>query len=165
MNITFFRTYCRRQKFRRRNRTLLRPLQHADMPPSQLKQLKASLRDSGVLGPQQSKKQKRQNVKSGAAAQNRVQRNAALQSIRDRFNPFEIKAGGTRTKFDVTTRDGNSGTAASRARPGVTKSLGEEKVSFIAALCFTVFTHGSTMYRDAKRYYERWRRGTRSVVY
>ncbi|OGM40988.1 putative rRNA maturation protein (Nop14) [Aspergillus bombycis] len=97
------------------------------MPPSQLKQLKASLRDSGVLGPQQSKKQKRQNVKSGAAAQNRVQRNAALQSIRDRFNPFEIKAGGTRTKFDVTTRDGNSGTAASRARPGVTKSLGEEK--------------------------------------
>ncbi|BAE65521.1 unnamed protein product [Aspergillus oryzae RIB40] len=97
------------------------------MPPSQLKQLKASLRESGVLGPQQSKKQKRQNAKSGAAAQNRVQRNAALQSIRDRFNPFEIKAGGTRTKFDVTTRDGNSGTAASRARPGVTKSLGEEK--------------------------------------
>ncbi|KAE8376211.1 nucleolar protein 14 [Aspergillus bertholletiae] len=97
------------------------------MPPSQLKQLKASLRDSGVLGPQQSKKQKRQNAKSGAAAQNRVQRNTALQSIRDRFNPFEIKAGGTRTKFDVTTRDGNSGTAASRARPGVTKSLGEEK--------------------------------------
>ncbi|KAE8350768.1 nucleolar protein 14 [Aspergillus coremiiformis] len=97
------------------------------MPPSQLKQLKASLRESGVLGPQQSKKQKRQNAKSGATAQNRIQRNAALQSIRERFNPFEIKAGGTRTKFDVTTRDGNSSTAASRARPGVTKSLGEEK--------------------------------------
>ena len=134
------------------------------MPPSQLKQLKASLRDSGVLGPQQSKKQKRQNAKSGAAAQNRVQRNAALQSIRDRFNPFEIKAGGTRTKFDVTTRDGNSGTAASRARPGVTKSLGEEKVSSIA-VCLTVFTNGSTLYRDAKLYYEKWRRGTRSVAY
>ncbi|KAE8390694.1 nucleolar protein 14 [Aspergillus alliaceus] len=97
------------------------------MPPSQLKQLKASLRESGVLRPQQSKKQKQQDAKSGAAAHNRNQRNAALQSIRDRFNPFEIKAGGTRTKFDVTTREGNSGTAASRARPGVTKSLGEEK--------------------------------------
>ncbi|KAF7593857.1 nucleolar complex protein 14 [Aspergillus hancockii] len=97
------------------------------MPPSQLKQLKASLRDSGVLGPQQSKKQKRQNAKTGAAAQNRTQRNAALQSIRDRFNPFEIKATGTRTKFDVTTRDGASGTAGGRSRPGVTKSLGEEK--------------------------------------
>jgi nucleolar protein 14 len=104
------------------------------MPPSQLKQLKASLRDSGVLRPQQSKKQKRQNAKTGAAAQNRIQRNAALQSIRDRFNPFEIKATGTRTKFDVTTRDGASGTAGGRSRPGVTKSLGEEKVSPVTAL-------------------------------
>ncbi|KAL4888706.1 nucleolar protein 14 [Aspergillus ambiguus] len=96
------------------------------MPPSQLKQLKSSLRESGVLGPQQSKKQKRQNAKSGAAAQNRVQRNAALQAIRDRFNPFEIKTTATKRKFDVTTRDSGKETAA-LARPGVTKSLGEEK--------------------------------------
>ncbi|KAJ5612622.1 hypothetical protein N7510_005816 [Penicillium lagena] len=96
------------------------------MPPSQLKQLKSSLKESGVLGPQQSKKQKRQNAKSGAASQNRNQRNAALQAIRDRFNPFEIKATGRQSKFDVTTRDGGSTTAA-RARPGVTKSLGEER--------------------------------------
>lgn len=54
------------------------------MPPSQLKQLKASLRDSGVIRQQQSKKQKRQNAKTGAGAQNRLQRNAALQAIRDR---------------------------------------------------------------------------------
>jgi nucleolar protein 14 len=97
------------------------------MPPSQLKQLKSSLRESGVLGPQQSKKQKRQNAKSGAASQNRNQRNAALQAIRDRFNPFEIKATGRQSKFDVTTRDGKS-TTATRVRPGVTKSLGEERV-------------------------------------
>ncbi|KAJ5752393.1 hypothetical protein N7520_009310 [Penicillium odoratum] len=96
------------------------------MPPSQLKQLKASLRDSGVVGPQQSKKQKRQNAKSGATAQNRNQRNAALQAIRDRFNPFEIKVPSGRSKFESTTRDGNS-TAAVRNRPGVTKSLGEER--------------------------------------
>ncbi|KAJ5599992.1 hypothetical protein N7450_001059 [Penicillium hetheringtonii] len=96
------------------------------MPPSQLKQLKASLRDSGVIGPQQSKKQKRQNAKTGAAAQNRNQRNAALQAIRDRFNPFEIKAPSNRSKFESTTRDGGS-TAAKGFRPGVTKSLGEER--------------------------------------
>ncbi|KAF7117231.1 hypothetical protein CNMCM5793_005987 [Aspergillus hiratsukae] len=96
------------------------------MPPSQLKQLKASLRDSGVLAPQQSKKQKRQNAKAGVSAQNRVQRNAALQAIRDRFNPFEIKVA-SRSKFDVTTRDAGSKPAAGLSRPGVTKSLGEEK--------------------------------------
>jgi nucleolar protein 14 len=97
------------------------------MPPSQLKQLKASLRDSGVVGPQKSKKQKRQNAKSGANAQNRGQREAALDAIRDRFNPFEIRTV-SRNKFDVTTRDGGSKPAAGRFRPGVTKSLGEEKV-------------------------------------
>ncbi|KAJ5677408.1 uncharacterized protein N7477_003041 [Penicillium maclennaniae] len=96
------------------------------MPPSQLKQLKASLKDSGVIAPQQSKKQKRQNAKTGAAAQNRNQRNAALQAIRDRFNPFEIKAPAGRAKFEATTRDSGSKPAA-RARPGVTKSLGEER--------------------------------------
>ncbi|KAJ5312888.1 hypothetical protein N7508_003718 [Penicillium antarcticum] len=96
------------------------------MPPSQLKQLKASLRDNGVLGPQKSKKEKRQNAKTGVGAKNRNQREVALQAIRDRFNPFEIKAPNKSTKFDVTTRDGNS-TAGGGARPGVTKSLGEER--------------------------------------
>lgn len=97
------------------------------MPPSQLKQLKASLRDSGVIRPQQSKKQKRQNAKTGASAQDRNQRNAALQAIRDRFNPFEIKTPSTRSKFEATTRDADSKSKV-RSRPGVTKSLGEERV-------------------------------------
>ncbi|KAJ9242546.1 hypothetical protein DTO169E5_3109 [Paecilomyces variotii] len=99
------------------------------MPPSQLKQLKTSLRETGILGPQQSKKKKRQNAKSGAAAQNRLQRNAALQGIRERFNPFEIKAPVKSVKFDVTTRDAVSKGAggAGYVRPGVTKSLGEER--------------------------------------
>lgn len=97
------------------------------MPPSQLKQLKSSLRDSGVLGPQQSKKQKRQNAKSGANANSRAQRNSALQAIRDRFNPFEIKAPVKQVKFDATTRDG-SRSDMNRVRPGAKKSAGEEKV-------------------------------------
>ncbi|KAI2813206.1 hypothetical protein CBS115989_9676 [Aspergillus niger] len=96
------------------------------MPPSQLKQLKASLREGGVLGPQQSKKQKRQNAKTGVSAQNRMKRESALQAIRDRFNPFEIKAT-SRPKFDVTTRDVGPKSKHGHARPGVTKSLGEEK--------------------------------------
>ncbi|PLN82722.1 Nop14-like protein [Aspergillus taichungensis] len=94
------------------------------MPPSQLKQLKSSLRDSGVVGPQKSKKQKRQNAKTGAGGQERIRRNAALEAIRDRFNPFEIKTAASRSKFDVTTRDGGSKTDKNH-RPGVTKSLGE----------------------------------------
>jgi Nop14-like family. len=98
------------------------------MPPSQLKQLKASLRENGVLGPQKSKKEKRQNAKTGVGAKNRNQREVALQAIRDRFNPFEIKTINKSSKFDVTTRDGNT-TAGGGARPGVTKSLGEERVS------------------------------------
>lgn len=98
------------------------------MPPSQLKQLKSSLRESGVIGPQQSKKQKRQNAKTGAGAgQDRNQRNAALQAIRDRFNPFEIKASTKNVKFDYTSRDGGASAAKNTARPGVTKSLGEER--------------------------------------
>ena len=106
------------------------------MPPSQLKQLKASLRDNGVLGPQKSKKEKRQNAKTGVGAKNRNQREVALQAIRDRFNPFEIKSTNKSSKFDVTTRDGNT-TAGGGARPGVTKSLGEERVrSCISPGCY-----------------------------
>ena len=98
------------------------------MPPSQLKQLKASLRSSGVVGPQQSKKQKKRDAKTGANAHNRIKRNAALQTIREQFNPFEIKAPARPAKFDVTTRDGGYQKAGGQFRPGVTKSAGEEKV-------------------------------------
>lgn len=98
------------------------------MPPSQLKQLKSSLRESGIVGQQKSKKQKRRDAKTGAGARDRNQRNAALQAIREQFNPFEIKAPVKNVKFDVTTRDGGSQKAGGNVRPGVTKSLGEEKV-------------------------------------
>lgn len=101
------------------------------MPPSQLKQLKTSLRESGVIRPPQSKKKRRQDEKDGGAKarQSRIQRNAALAKIREQFNPFEIKAPSRNAKFDVTTRDG-SVKAGNYSRPGVTKSLGEERVSF-----------------------------------
>jgi nucleolar protein 14 len=92
------------------------------MAPSQLKQLKATLHDHGVLGLQKSKKARRQISQD---ADKRLQRNAALQSIRERFNPFEVKQLVRKEKFDVLSnkpveRNGPG-------RPGVTKGLGEER--------------------------------------
>ncbi|KAK5087424.1 nucleolar complex protein 14 [Exophiala xenobiotica] len=91
------------------------------MPPSQLKQLKTSLRDNGILGPQKSKKLKKANSKD---AHKRSQRNAALEGIRERFNPFEAKAPARREKFDIAS---NKPTKKTVERPGVTRGLGEER--------------------------------------
>lgn len=95
------------------------------MAPSQLKQLKSSLREKGIVGPHQSKKQKRKAAKSGTAASDRVKRNVALQGLREQFNPFELRAPARPAKFDVTSR---ANTEPDRHRPGVTRALGEERV-------------------------------------
>ena len=50
------------------------------MPPSQLKRLKASLRDQGITGPQKSKKEKKSQSKNAA---HHAQKASALASIRD----------------------------------------------------------------------------------
>jgi nucleolar protein 14 len=97
------------------------------MPPSQLKRLKTSLREQGVTGPQKSKKQKQQDRKG--TTDSRVQRNAALQQIRDSFNPFEIKANNRPAKFQSLTAHPKK---AAVLRPGVTRSMGEEAVSSVA---------------------------------
>ncbi|KAI9871106.1 MAG: nucleolar complex protein 14, partial [Watsoniomyces obsoletus] len=91
------------------------------MPPSQLKQLKASLHQHGVLGPQKSKKQRKATAKD---AQKRTQRNAALESIRERFNPFETKTSARPQKYQVVS---NKDTKKPVDRPGVTRGLGEER--------------------------------------
>jgi hypothetical protein len=97
------------------------------MPPSQLKRLKTSLREQGVTGPQKSKKQKQQERKG--TTDSRVQRNAALQQIRDSFNPFEIKANNRPAKFQSLTAHPKKDAVL---RPGVTRSMGEEAVSAVA---------------------------------
>ncbi|KAL9086191.1 MAG: hypothetical protein Q9165_007256 [Trypethelium subeluteriae] len=97
------------------------------MPASQLKRLKASLRDQGITGPQKSKKQKKQ-ARQGATSDRKVQRNHTLENIRTNFNPFDVKSATRPRKFDVTTNQ----SAASKngrvvlGRPGVSKSAGEE---------------------------------------
>jgi nucleolar protein 14 len=100
---------------------LLKPaIPGSKMPPSQLKQLKASLRDHGLVGPQKSKKQKKAASKDGGK---RLQRNAALEGIRERFNPFEVKTPARPVKFEVTSNKPSK----RPGRPGVTKGLGEER--------------------------------------
>ncbi|MCJ1338811.1 nucleolar complex protein 14 [Bachmanniomyces sp. S44760] len=92
------------------------------MPPSQLKRLKASLKEQGLVGPQQSKKQKKQNV----SKHKRVHRNVALQGIREEFNPFEVKQSSKGSKYEFTNVQGSGKKSAVVGRPGVTKGLGEE---------------------------------------
>jgi nucleolar protein 14 len=101
------------------------------MPPSQLKRLKSSLREQGIVGPQKSKKQKKQNAQDGAKDEKRVHRTVALNGIRETFNPFEFKTSARGPKFDVTNNKTIGGRVSKNAtaRPGVKKGLGEENVS------------------------------------
>ena len=95
------------------------------MPSSQLKQLKASLREKGLVGPQQSKKQKRQNSKNNDGSA-RLRRHAAISQVREKYNPFEVKGPSRPQKFDILDpRAVNKKTAI--GRPGVTRGLGEER--------------------------------------
>ena len=110
------------------------------MPASQLKRLKASLREHGLTGPQRSKKKTKPRPGStngangnttndaAAATKTRAHRAAALEGIRDAFNPFEVKRAARPRKHDVTTtwnRGLKDGTGV-LGRPGVTRSAGEE---------------------------------------
>lgn len=101
------------------------------MAGSQLKRLKASLREQGVIGPQQSKKQKRKNAQDQKARNDkRLQRSAVLENIREQFNPFQFKTNARGPKFEVTTNRpaGDKATMGIKGRPGVSKAMGEEKV-------------------------------------
>lgn len=99
------------------------------MPPSQLKSLKKSLRDQGITGPQKSKKQRKAQKANHSFHQDR---GAALQSIRDDFNPFELRQAARPAKFEsVSHAAANQAAGAGKYRealhrPGATKSAGEE---------------------------------------
>lgn len=91
------------------------------MSGSQLKRLKASLHEIGVIGSTKSKKQRKSNSRD---AQKRVQRNTALDGVREHFNPFEAKAPARRDKFEIAS---NKPAKRTIERPGVTRGLGEER--------------------------------------
>lgn len=100
----------------------------ANMAGSQLKRLKASLREQGVIGPQQSKKQRRKVAQNGKVNTNK--RAAALESMREEFNPFDFKHNARGPKFQVTSNRPVLGDAAKgiTGRPGDAKAIGEERV-------------------------------------
>ena len=110
------------------------------MPASQLKRLKASLREQGVVGPQKSKKQKKQALRQGASKDKRIARSAALDGMREQFNPFETKTSARGSKFQSANEPGTSGTTPI-GRPGVTKGLGEEAVSYLYVISMFCVTY------------------------
>ncbi|EGX92237.1 rRNA maturation protein [Cordyceps militaris CM01] len=100
------------------------------MAGSQLKRLKASLREQGVIGPQQSKKQKRRHAEEQKGRNDkRLQRGAVLSGIREQFNPFDLKHAARGPKFDVTSNVPKSASAAKgiQGRPGAAKAASEER--------------------------------------
>jgi nucleolar protein 14 len=103
--------------------TLPRAHNSGNMPPSQLKRLKASLREQGITGPQKSNKQKKAQNKN---ADSRAQRHSALASIRESFNPFEFKHLARPKKFEYVSNNPADNNKRVLGRPGVTKSQGEE---------------------------------------
>lgn len=105
-------------------------IQHNAMPPSQLKRLKASLREQGILRPQESKKQKKQNAQNGSNKDKRVNRTEALNTIRDQFNPFEYKWSKA-PRFEATSMKNPSGKESKGSivgRPSARKSQDAQQV-------------------------------------
>lgn len=106
--------------------------QRLAMAGSQLKRLKASLREQGITGPQQSKKQRRRAAQGEqAGSTQRLQRGLVLDGIREQFNPFDLKHAARGPKFEVTSNRPVSSRAANgiKGRPGIAKAAGEELVS------------------------------------
>src|SRR3569833_3896158 len=83
------------------------------MPCSLLKSLKAALREQGIVGPQQSKKQKKKTAQDAQAKKDkRLKRSAALEGIREQFNPFQFKMNARGPKFQVTSNRPQDDSAA-----------------------------------------------------
>lgn len=100
------------------------------MAGSQLKRLKASLREQGIIGPQQSKKQKKQFAQDEKAkSDKRLSRTTKLEGIREQFNPFDLKHNVRGPKFEVTSNRPATGNAAKGiyGRPSEAKAAGEER--------------------------------------
>ncbi|KAK6342707.1 nucleolar complex protein 14 [Orbilia javanica] len=90
--------------------------------PSQLKRLRESLKNAGVIGqPQKSKKAKKRARQNKSGNDARLSREAALESIREEFNPFEIKK--TKEKFSVAGGRKVKGTVG---KPSLSKQIGED---------------------------------------
>ncbi|KAH3680944.1 hypothetical protein WICMUC_000087 [Wickerhamomyces mucosus] len=87
------------------------------MAGSQLKQLKAALKENGLVG---QTNVKRKNTKKAPSESRRDDKQAVLEKIREQFNPFELKV--NRKKTDLDTRS----TKGTQGKPGISKQIGED---------------------------------------
>src|SRR5436305_15016918 len=90
------------------------------MAACQLQQRRAAMDHHGVLGPQKAKTARKQICKD---ADKRLQRNAALDGMREQFKPFGLKQSVRKEKFDVFSNKPVMG--SDQVRPGDTKGIGE----------------------------------------
>ncbi|ORY60179.1 nucleolar protein 14 [Pseudomassariella vexata] len=95
------------------------------MAGSQLKRLKASLHEQGLIGPQKSKKQ-RKSQPERAKNNKRLEK---LEEIREQFNPFDLKHNVRGPKFQVTSNRPDMGNASKKiqGRPTDARGAGEEQ--------------------------------------
>ncbi|RPA81375.1 Nop14-like protein [Ascobolus immersus RN42] len=91
------------------------------MAPSQLKRLKSSLRQAGLVG-QQKPSGKKGKKTGGTGSESRVERSIKLQNIREEFNPFDLKQ--TKQKWEVSGREKQKGV---KGQPGISKQAGEDE--------------------------------------
>lgn len=101
------------------------------MVQSQLRRLKASLRNAGVTGQQKPKKAKNKRALAGnRSSDTRLSKDAALQSIRKEFNPFDVKK--TKSKHEIS---GQGKIRGKEGQPALSKSAGEELVALSLNCC------------------------------
>lgn len=88
------------------------------MAGSQLKQLKAALKEGGLTGQTNIKKKK--STKKAPSDTRRDDRAETISKIREQFNPFEIKVNKQKKEYDTTKMKGGQG------KPGISKQIGED---------------------------------------
>ena len=90
------------------------------MAGSQLKQLKAALKENGLTG-QTNVKRKGKGSKRAPSETRRDDREEKIQRIREQFNPFEIKT--NKTKYETNGKF----VKGAQGKPGISKQIGEDQ--------------------------------------
>jgi nucleolar protein 14 len=88
------------------------------MAGSQLKQLKAALKENGLTG--QTNVKRKKTTKKAPSDSRRDEREEVISKIRQQFNPFEIKVNRTKHDTDDKFKKGAQG------KPGISKQIGED---------------------------------------
>lgn len=94
------------------------------MAGSQLKKLKATLKEHGLTG-QANVKKNLKNTKRKARDYDREEKNKVISKIREQFNPFEVKT--AKNKRDIDTRASASKDRVAVGKPGISKQIGEQQ--------------------------------------